>query len=85
MQAKSDILYPLNSPMHTGPFAEDAPAPYPKLSPGATIDTVLRSLRQLDDPEPSHGAAVLLRFCAPLSRAERWGGEGTDPWKEVLR
>ena len=26
-----------------------------------------------DTHSPSHGAAVLLRFCAPLSRAERWG------------
>jgi len=69
-------------------FADDAAAPLPGLTPGATIDAALRSLRQLDDPEPSHGAAVLLRFCAPLSRGERWGGSpssGRDQWKELLR
>ena len=33
-----------------------------------------RELNDDDDTHSiSHGAAVLLRFCAPLSRAERWG------------
>lgn len=70
------------------PFAEDAVAPLPNLSPGATVDAALRSLRSLDEPEPAHGAAVLLRFCVPLSRSERWGGSpssGRDRWKELLR
>lgn len=70
------------------PFADDAVAPLPNLSPGETVDAALRSLRNLDDPEPSHGAAVLLRFCVPLSRGERWGGSptsGKDVWKELLR
>lgn len=68
------------------PFAEDAMAPHPGLTPGAMVEAALRSLRKLDDPEPSHGAAVFLRFCAPLSRGERWGGGTTmDPWKNVLR
>jgi hypothetical protein len=69
-------------------FADDAAAPLPGLTPFATLDAALRALRQLDDPEPSHGAAVLLRFCAPLSRGERWGGSpssGRDQWKELLR
>jgi hypothetical protein len=68
------------------PYAEDAMAPHPFLTPGTTVEAALRSLRKLDDPEPSHGAAVFLRFCAPLSRGERWGGGTTmDPWKNVLR
>lgn len=69
------------------PFAEDAPAPHPGLGPGEAVDAALRSLRDLDEPETSHGAAVFLRFCAPLSRGDRWGGgaAATDPWKEVLR
>jgi len=54
-------------------FSEDAASPLPGLSPRDTIDAALRSLRNLDDPEPSHGAAVLLRFCADLGRGERWG------------
>lgn len=69
-------------------FADDAPAPHPGLSPGSTIETCLRSLRQLDSPGASHGAAVLMRFCVPLSRGERWGDStraGRDPWKEILR
>ena len=70
------------------PFANDAAAPSSDLSPGATVDQALRALRQLDEPEPSHGAAVFLRFCLPLSRGERWGDTSTmgrEPWKEVLR
>jgi hypothetical protein len=40
----------------------------------------------MDDPEPSHGAAVLMRFCTPLSRSERWYPNSKDPWKEdILR
>jgi hypothetical protein len=70
------------------PFAEDAAAPLPRMTPGSTVDAALRALRDLDEPEPSHGAAVLVRFCAPLSRGERWGGSptsGMDQWKEVTR
>eukprot|EP00565_Helicotheca_tamesis_P001194 CAMPEP_0185725944 /NCGR_PEP_ID=MMETSP1171-20130828/2071_1 /TAXON_ID=374046 /ORGANISM="Helicotheca tamensis, Strain CCMP826" /LENGTH=341 /DNA_ID=CAMNT_0028394197 /DNA_START=14 /DNA_END=1039 /DNA_ORIENTATION=- len=68
------------------PFAEDAAAPHPGLNPGDVVDVSLRSLRDLDDPEPCHGAAVMLRFTAPLSRGERWGGgTSANPWKEVLR
>ena len=70
------------------PFADDAAAPLPGLTPRATVEQALRSFRALDDPEPSHGAAVLLRFCVPLSRGERWGGSpssGRDQWKEILR
>lgn len=69
------------------PFADDAPAPYPGLSPRKTIEAVLESLQQINNPEPAHGAAVLQRFCAPLGRGERWGGGSVhkDPWKEVLR
>jgi hypothetical protein len=69
-------------------FADDAPAPHPGLSPGSTIETSLRSLRQLDSPGVSHGSAVLMRFCVSLSRGERWGDAtraGRDPWKEILR
>jgi hypothetical protein len=75
------------------PFSDDAPAPLPGLTPGGTVDAALRSLRQLDEPEPSHGAAVLLRFCASLSRGERWGSASTSKtdddqqisWKELIR
>jgi hypothetical protein len=68
-------------------FDPDAPAPHPGLSPRATIESVLMSLRNVNKPYPAHGAAVLQRFCAPLSRGERWGGDSirNDPWKEVLR
>lgn len=75
------------------PFADNAPAPHPGLTPQTTVEAALESLRKLDDPEPSHGAAVLQRFLVPLSRGERWGDsdekENTDEptysWKEVLR
>jgi hypothetical protein len=69
-------------------FADDAASPNPNYSPGVTVEKALRSLRKLDDPEPSHGAAVFLRFCLPLGRGERWGDTSTvgrDSWKEVLR
>ncbi|KAL7513835.1 hypothetical protein ACHAXN_011066 [Cyclotella atomus] len=64
-------------------FSPDAPAPNPLLSAGRTVDTSLRALRELDTPYPCHGAAIFLRFCIPLSRAERLGGN--DPWKNILR
>ena len=76
---------------YDGEFADDAPAPHPGLGPGAVVDSALRALRNLDDPAPSHGAAVLLRFCVPLTRGDRWGdtssstSSSVDPWKEVMR
>lgn len=70
-------------------LAEDAPAPFPGLSPTQTVDVALRALRDLDEPEASHGAAVLLRFCLPLRKGERWSGVAGDAtgaaWKNLLR
>mmetsp|Transcript_1499 Transcript_1499/g.2995 ORF Transcript_1499/g.2995 Transcript_1499/m.2995 type:complete len:244 (+) Transcript_1499:20-751(+) len=72
---------------YDGTFAEDSLSPLPEYSPKKTVENAVTSLRALDDPEPSHGAAVLLRFCAPLSRGEQWGGgvRGGDAWKGLLR
>ncbi|KAG7349251.1 hypothetical protein IV203_011848 [Nitzschia inconspicua] len=71
------------------PFADDAVAPLPGLSPKATVEQAFQALRQLDDPEPSHGAACFLRFCIPLRRGERWSPSTSDQvgtaWKELLR
>jgi len=66
-------------------FSEDAASPLPGLSPSDTVDAALRSLRDLDDPEPFHGAAVFLRFCVALGRGDRWGTNEVSSWKEVLR
>lgn len=66
-------------------FAEDAPAPHPGLTPRETVLAALHSLRNLNDPEPSHGAAVWMRFCVPLSRGERWGSEAPGSFKDILR
>jgi hypothetical protein len=75
---------------YDGPFAEDAAAPHPELSPSETVESALWSLRQLDIPERYHGAAVFMRFLAPLARSERWGGGSVsavdwNPWKEIVR
>eukprot|EP00980_Cylindrotheca_fusiformis_P017484 scaffold5490_cov125-Cylindrotheca_fusiformis.AAC.1 len=70
---------------YEGAFADDAASPLPRSTPKTTVEEAVTSLRALDDPEPSHGAAVLLRFCAPLSRGERWEGVKDDPWKEMMR
>ena len=69
------------------PFAEDAAAPTPDLTPSVTIEQALKAFRNLDFPEANHGAAVFMRFCAPLSRSDRWGGGVVDigGWKEVMR
>lgn len=70
------------------PFAEDAAAPHPGLNPRETVENALYALRNLDVPEVSHGAAVFLRFCAPLSRSDRWGGSVSgkrSEWKEMMR
>ena len=68
-------------------FSEDAASPLPGLSPSDTVDAALRSLRDLDEPEPFHGAAVFLRFCAELGRGERWGTttSSSSSWTELLR
>lgn len=71
-------------------YADDAPAPHPGLTPQTTVEAALQSLRRIDDPQPSHGAAVLMRFCVPLSRGERWGDSSSDhlqqkEWKQILR
>ena len=55
------------------PFAEDAAAPLPNHSPSQIVEIALKALRDLDTPTTDHGAAVFMRFCAPLSRQDRWG------------
>ena len=68
------------------PFADDAPAPHPGLTPSETLECALRSLRRMDEPYDSHGAAVFMRFCMPLTNSERWGlSSELDPWKTILR
>lgn len=65
---------------YSQPFADEAPAPHPGLTPSDTVECALRSLREMDEP------FVFMRFCAPLSRGERWGVlNEVDPWKIVLR
>jgi hypothetical protein len=77
-------------------ISDDAPCPHPDLTPANVVWKALRALRKLDDPTPSHGAAVFQRFLLPLSRRERWGDyhrgsavEGhdqDDPWRmQVMR
>ena len=69
---------------YDGEMSDDAPAPHPGLSPGAAVQQSLEALRQLDPP--AQGAAVLMQFCVPLTRGERWGDSTRmDPWKEILR
>ena len=69
------------------PLSPDAPSPIPGLSPAKSIDLALRSLRNIDEPTPAHGAAVLKRFCLPLERSERWGdvSRPVNPWKQLIR
>ena len=68
------------------PFADDAPAPHPGLTPSETLECALRSLRRMDEPFDSHGAAVFMRFCMPLTNSERWGlSSELDPWKTIVR
>jgi hypothetical protein len=76
-------------------ISDDAPCPHPNLTPASVVSNALRALRKLDDPTPSHGAAVFQRFLLPLSRRERWGDyhgggsaaeEQDDPWRaQVMR
>ena len=70
------------------PFSEDAAAPHPGLSPQETIEAAVHALRNLNEPNQNHGAAVFSRFLVPLSRSERWGGSVSGtlcPWKEMMR
>ncbi|KAL7483566.1 hypothetical protein ACHAW6_009199 [Cyclotella cf. meneghiniana] len=82
-QFLSDAIDSFLAGDYAHPFSPDAAAPHPLLTAGETVDVSLRALRQLNEPYPSHGAAVFLRFCMPLTRGERWGGG--DPWKDLLR
>jgi hypothetical protein len=54
-------------------ISDSAPCPHPDLAPASVVRDSLNALRKLDDPTPSHGAAVFHRFLLPLSRRERWG------------
>lgn len=65
----------------------NAPAPLPGLGAAESIDLALRSFRKIDEPSANHGAAVLMRFCLPLDRSERWGDADRpmNPWKQVMR
>lgn len=69
------------------PFAEDAAAPTPDFSPSQTVEIALENLRRLNKPDVSHGAAVFMRFCCPLSRNDRWGGSSSSlsHWKQIVR
>lgn len=69
------------------PFADDAAAPLPKHSPGQIVEIALTALRDLNIPTTDHGAAVFMRFCAPLSRQDRWGNTSGDinGWKAIMR
>ncbi len=70
------------------PFSEEAAAPLPKHKPSEIVELALTSLRDLDVPTSDHGAAVFMRFCAPLSRFDRWGGNisgAISPWKSIMR
>lgn len=69
------------------PFAADAAAPLPRHAPSEIVEIALTALRDLDVPTTDHGAAVFMRFCAPLSRQDRWGntsGKVSD-WKDIMR
>jgi hypothetical protein len=71
---------------YSQPFADDAPAPHPGLTPSETLECALRSLRRMDEPHDFRGAAVFMRFCMPLTNSERWGlSSELDPWKTILR
>lgn len=69
------------------PFADDAAAPLPKHQPSEIIEIALNALHDLDVPTTDHGAAVFMRFCAPLSRQDRWGNTTgmISSWKAIMR
>lgn len=70
------------------PFSDEAAAPLPNHKPSEIVEIALTALRDLDIPTTDHGAAVFMRFCAPLSRFDRWGGNisgAISPWKAILR
>lgn len=69
------------------PFAEDAAAPTPDYSPSQTVEIAFENLRRLNEPDISHGSAVFMRFCCPLTRNDRWGGSSSSlsHWKQIIR
>merc|ERR1711862_111445 len=53
----------------------NSPFPSPNMGPGEVVERALRSLRYMSSmpSEEDRGSAILLRFCAPLQRSEKWG------------
>jgi hypothetical protein len=53
------------------------------------VDKVMRSLRDMNEPTPLHGAVVATRYCSPINRAselppEVFAGYLEDPWYAIL-
>ena len=40
-------------------------------TPGDVVLTVMRAIRNLNDPYPLHGCEVAIRYCSPSNRASR--------------
>jgi len=58
-------------------------------SPSQVVETVMRALRQNDEPYKNHGAAVATRYCSPTNRAsslspEQFGKYLEEPWYRLL-
>jgi len=58
-------------------------------SPRQVVETVMKALRNSDDPYPLHGAEVAVRYCSPTNKASQLSPQAfasylREPWYEIL-
>jgi len=79
----------VNERSAVGRLASDLAVVQSGATPAKVVDTVMRALRQPDEPYPLHGAQVAIRYCSPTNRASQLSPQSfaqylREPWYAVL-
>uniref|UniRef100_A0A7S2NRG0 EF-hand domain-containing protein n=1 Tax=Haptolina brevifila TaxID=156173 RepID=A0A7S2NRG0_9EUKA len=58
-------------------------------SPRQVVESVMKALRNVDEPYPLHGAEVAVRFCSPTNKASQLSPQAfatylNEPWYAIL-
>ena len=82
LRKRQDVDDPLYSELEARrEMLSNAPLPNEEQTPGEVIELVLRALRDVDWPRPSHGVEVLRNYSGPASML---GDDRPDVTKEML-
>jgi len=84
-----NLLTMVNERSAVGRLASDLAVVQSGATPAKVVDTVMRALRQPDEPYPLHGAQVAIRYCSPTNRASQLSPQSfaqylREPWYAVL-